>query len=234
MNALPTLLFFVVNGGVVLVIAGIWYYATPKFWEVGYMPEQPGNGFNHQIHAGQLGIDCRYCHTHVEESWHANVPAVSTCIGCHAENKLSDKATATDEKVQFIRDAYALDNPIQWRNIHVVPDYATFPHNAHVNAGVSCYSCHGQIQGMPVVAQAESLSMGWCLDCHRNPTDNLVPKDKVTDLYWVETQWFNTLDEEGNLNPVPTSERVHDGFTPEQLTATLQRNPPLHCAACHY
>lgn len=247
MNSVPTLLFVVVHAGVILVIAGLWYYATPKFWEVGYMPTQPGNGFNHQIHAGKLGIDCRYCHTHVEESWHANVPAVGTCIGCHAENKLNvDLASATDEKVQFIRDAYALDNPIQWRNIHVVPDYASFPHNAHINAGVSCYSCHGQIQGMPVVAQEKSLSMGWCLDCHRNPTDNLVPKDKVTDLYWVETQWFNTLvyDENNEIKldsngkpilvPVPTAERTHNGLTPEQLTATLQRNPPLHCAACHY
>lgn len=247
MNALPTILFFVVNGGVVLAIAGFWYYATPKFWEVGYMPTQPGSGFNHQIHAGKLGIDCRYCHTHVEESWHANVPAVSTCMGCHAENKINvDVASATDEKVQFIRDAYEQDVAIEWRNIHVVPDYATFPHNAHVNAGVSCFSCHGQIQGMPVVVQQESLSMGWCLDCHRNPEENLVPKDKVTDLYWVQTQWFNKIaldenneiikDMHGNvvLDSVSTSDRQHNGLTPDQLVDTLKRNPPQHCAACHY
>ena len=237
MNSVPTLLFVVVHSGVIVVIAGLWYYATPKFWEVGYMPVQPGNGFNHQIHAGKLGLDCRYCHTHVEESWHANVPAVSTCMGCHAENKLNVDpgfASATDDKVQFIRDAYATDSPIQWRNIHIVPDYASFPHNAHINAGVSCFSCHGQIQAMPVVAQEKSLSMGWCLDCHRNPAENLVPKDKVTDLYWVQTQWFNTLDEAGNLVAQPAEKRVHDGQTPDQLAATLQRNPPLYCGACHY
>jgi hypothetical protein len=235
MNSVPTMVFVVVHTGILLVIAGVWYYATPKFFEVGYMPTQPGSGFNHQIHAGKLGLDCRYCHSNVEKSWHANVPPVATCMGCHAENKLNvELASATDDKVQFIRDAYALDNPIQWRNIHVVPDYANFPHNAHINAGVSCFSCHGQIQSMPVVAQAKSLSMGWCLDCHRNPTENLVPKDKVTDLYWVQTEWFNRLDENGVLIPVPASERSHDGMSAQELTDTLLRNPPLHCAACHY
>ncbi len=236
MNALPTLLFFVVNGGVVCVIAGFWYYATPKFWEVGYMPEQPGSGFNHQIHAGKLGMDCRYCHTNVEDSWHANVPAVETCMNCHVENRLNTElSTATDEKVQFIRDAYNEGVGIEWRNIHVVPDYANFPHNAHVNAGVSCYSCHGQIQGMPVVAQQESLSMGWCLDCHRNPEENLVPKDKVTDLYWVENHWFNKMSEDGEtLIPLSPEERAHQGINPQDLVDTLKRNPPEHCAACHY
>ena len=87
---------------------------------------------------------------------------------------------------------------------------------------------------MPVVAQEKSLSMGWCLDCHRNPTENLVPKDKVTDLYWVQTQWFNTLDEDGLLVPQAAEDRVHNGQTPVQLAETIQRNPPQYCAACHY
>lgn len=224
MNALPTIAFAVVNGGVIMVIAGMWYYATPKFWEVGYMPEQPGSGFNHQIHAGKLGMDCRYCHTHVEESWHSNVPAVTTCMGCHSEGKLGPKASATDAKVQFIRDAYEQDKAIEWRRIHLLPDYANFPHNVHVGAGVSCYSCHGQIAGMPVVAQAEPLSMGWCLDCHRNPEENLVPKDRVTDLYWVEHEWMSKSVEDRAVN----------GVTPEQLLDSLMRNPPEHCAACHF
>ncbi len=126
--------------------------------------------------------------------------------------------------MQFIRDAYDQDKPIEWRNVHVVPDYANFPHDAHINAGVSCFSCHGQIQAMPVVAQVESLSMGWCLDCHRNPEKNLVPRNKVTDLFWVENEWFGK----------PVEERTHEGMTPEELNQTLLRNPPLHCAACHY
>lgn len=224
MNTLPTVAFAIVNGGVILVVAGMWYYATPKFWEVGYMPVQPDSGFNHQIHAGKLGMDCRYCHSHVEESWHSNVPSTQTCIGCHSEGKLGPDASATDEKVQFIRDSYESGKPIEWRRIHKLPDYAHFPHNVHVNAGVSCYSCHGQIAGMPVVAQAESLSMGWCLDCHRAPEEHLVPQDRVTDLYWVEHEWMSQ----------PVSDRNVGGVTPEQLLDSLYRNPPEHCAACHF
>lgn len=224
MNALPTIAAGGTLGFVMVVIAGFWYYATPKFFEVGYMPTQPGSGFNHQIHAGKLGMDCRYCHTNVEESWHANVPTVKTCYGCHEEGKLGPDASATDEKVQYIRDAYAQDRPIEWRNIHVVPDYANFPHNIHVNSGVSCYSCHGEINNMPVVYQAEPLSMGWCLDCHRNPEENLVPPDKVTDLHWVRTQWFGK----------EQTERAHRGMTPDSLREALLNSPPEHCGACHF
>ncbi|MEM0982652.1 MAG: cytochrome c3 family protein [Planctomycetota bacterium] len=223
MNVLPTLGAIAGGGGAVSVVAGTWYWATPDFWEVGYMPEQPGQGFNHQIHAGQLGIDCRYCHTHVEESSHSNVPSVATCWGCHSPNKLNPEYVL-DEQVQWIRDAYLANESIEWRRIHVVPDYAQFPHHVHVKAGVSCYSCHGQIQGMPVVYQAESLAMGWCLDCHRNPEANLVPPDQVTNLIWVEQEWFS----------MPLEERVHDGMSPEELVEGLKRNPPQHCAACHY
>ena len=221
MNALPTLGALIAGGGFTAVVFWGGYYLTPTFFEVGYMPEQPGAGFNHQLHAGELGIDCRYCHTHVEESWHANVPSTATCMGCHSEQKL---AGWENHDVEWVRSAYAADESIPWVNIHVVPDYAHFPHAVHVNAGVSCYSCHGQIMGMPVVYQAESLSMGWCLDCHRNPEEHLVPPDKVTDLEWVQEQWLSKA----------VSERVHNGLTSEQLVQSLLRDPPEHCAACHY
>ncbi|MEM7621677.1 MAG: cytochrome c3 family protein [Planctomycetota bacterium] len=221
MNALPTLGAIAGGGAAVTVVAGTWYWGTPDFWEVGYMPEQPGAGFNHQLHAGELGIDCRYCHTHVEESAHSNVPSVATCMGCHSENKL---AGWEDHDVEWVRAAYVEDSSIEWRRVHLVPDYAHFPHHVHVAAGVSCYSCHGQIAGMPVVYQAESLSMGWCLDCHRNPEENLVPPEQVTNLIWVENEWFSK----------PVEERTHLGLTPEALVDSLRNNPPEHCAACHY
>lgn len=230
MNVLPTLGAVAGGGGFTAVVAGGWYYLTPDFFEVGYMPTQPGGGFNHQIHAGQLGIDCRYCHTHVEESPHANVPSVSSCMGCHSEGKLI--AYQSDEhkkKTEFIRAAYAADESIPWRRIHKVPDYAHFAHNVHVAAGVSCYSCHGSIPGMPVVYQHESLSMGWCLDCHRNPEKNLVPPDQVTNLMVLERDWFSK----------PVGERSWpqaDGteLTPAMLVDRLPDNPPQHCAACHH
>jgi hypothetical protein len=228
MNALPTLGAALGMGGAVSVVGGVTYYFTPKFWEVGYMPTQPGWGFNHQLHAGTLGIDCRYCHTHVEDGYHSNVPNVSTCMGCHSEGKLNPAAVTAgdkiDEKVAFIREAYAEDRAIPWVKIHMLPDYVKFPHHVHVKAGISCYSCHGQIAGMPVVYQAESLSMGWCLSCHREPQASLVPPEKVTDLVWVEEEWMAKA----------PKDRAHAGLKPEDLVQSLFRSPPEHCAACHY
>ena len=190
MNALPTLGAFGAAGGLVAVITGTWYWATPDFFEVGYSPTQPGSGFNHQIHAGKLGLDCRYCHTKIEESPEANIPNVATCNGCHSVGRVSPSlSTATDDKVQFIRDAYDNDESIPWRRVHKLPDYVrNFPHDVHLNAGVSCYSCHGQIMAQPVVTQEFGLGMGWCLDCHRHPEGALVPQDRITDLRRVEQE----------------------------------------------
>ena len=222
MNVLPTVGALAGVVGAVTVIVGTWYYATPDFFEVGYMPEQPGAGFNHQLHAGTLGMDCRYCHTNVEESPHSNVPAVSTCMGCHTEERL---ANWQNHDVEWVRTAYYTDESIPWRRVHKLPGYVRkFPHHVHVNAGISCYSCHGQIVGMPVVYQAESLSMGWCLDCHRNPDEHLVPKDKVTQLVWVEQQWMSK----------PVADRAHEGVTASMLLESLRDAPPQNCGACHH
>ena len=223
-NALPTAL---AGGGALaaaVVVGGVWYYFTPKYFDVGFMPTQPGGGFNHQIHAGQLGMDCRYCHTKVEQSAEANIPNVSTCYGCHAEGKLKayvDSATH-QQKTSFIREAWKDDKSVEWRRVHKVPDYVrNFPHNAHVNAGLSCYSCHGNIARMPVVWQSQPLSMSWCLDCHRAPEQNLVPKDKVTSLFWVENQ----------LGPANATGQATEG---KKLFEQRKLAAPENCGACHY
>lgn len=223
LNMVPTVLAMGAGGGAVTAIAGTWYWATPDFFEVGYMPTQPGSGFNHQIHAGKLGMDCRYCHTNVETSPEANIPSVSTCIGCHAEDRLGP-AFDPGEKVAFIREAYAADASVEWRRVHKLPDYVrNFPHAAHVTAGVSCYSCHGQITAMPVVYQEHGLGMGWCLDCHRGveetPEKYLVPPEKVTNLFWVE-QHLSTV-KKGDAQA-------------KKLADQLRNAPPQSCGACHY
>ncbi|MEX2218390.1 MAG: cytochrome c3 family protein [Phycisphaerales bacterium] len=255
MNTLPTVAAAVGLGGFVTVVGGFWYWATPKFWQVGYMPHQPAltemqlagidaakplnpgmglpgtqfPGFSHQIHAGKLGMDCRYCHTKVELSPEANIPNVATCYGCHAETHV-DEAIVGASKVQFVRTAYEHDESINWRRVHKLPDYVrNFPHNIHVKAGVSCFSCHGQITAMPVVYQHEPLSMGWCLDCHRdipvNPGKHLVPPDKVTQLVAVE-QHFSKV-QAGQPGDFP-------GFDARRLYESLRMNPPDNCGACHY
>lgn len=226
LNLLPTVAALAALGGLVTVITGTWYYATPDFWEVGYMPEQPGSGFNHQIHAGKLGMDCRYCHTNVEDSAHSNVPTVKTCMGCHTDGMLAQQWDP-GEKVEFVRTAYASDESIPWRKIHHLPDYVgAFPHHMHVRAGVSCYSCHGQITAMPVVYQAEGLGMGWCLDCHRNVEDNIVPPEKVTDLVWVEQH----LAERRQGAAVPTAAQA----IISRIQESIHEGGPQNCGACHH
>ncbi len=228
-NHLPTIAAVAGLGAVSSVVGIVWYYFTPKFWEAGYMPTQPGSGFSHLTHAGKLGMDCRYCHTHVEQSAEANVPNVATCYGCHADQHVKDDLVPA-EKVKFIRDAYEADQSIEWRRVHKLPDYVrNFPHNVHLNAGVSCYSCHGMIPRMAVVHQRAPLSMGWCLACHRNPTPDLVPPDRVTDLFWVEEQ----LATPGN--PKTPTLGSPGGL---ELLAQLEKKPlhllPQNCGACHY
>ncbi len=247
-NHLPHIIAAGGLGLAVGVIGLVWYYWTPEFWEVGYQPIQPGTklsypGFSHEVHAGKLGMDCRYCHTHVEESPEANIPNVATCIGCHAEGRLNAQIEtagtftrpngATATKWDFIRTAYENDEPIAWRRVHKLPDYVrNFPHNVHVAAGVSCYSCHGMIAAMPIVRQVESLSMAWCLDCHRADrnevlVNNLVPADKVTDLFWVEQQ----LAKGGN----PAGDGTAGGHALlQELGESDLHLLPDNCGACHY
>jgi hypothetical protein len=251
MNALPT----IVAGGAVstaaLAVGGVWYYFTPKFWDVGYMPHQPAlteeamtdlrragspvagvdyPGFSHQIHAGELGMDCRYCHTNVEDAAEANIPSVSTCYGCHSDGKLKklNDSSMHKKKTEFIRTAWAADAPIPWRRVHKVPDYVrNFPHNAHVNAGVSCYSCHGNIARMPVVWQHEPLSMGWCLDCHREPEKHVINTDPTKGGVAV-TRLF---DVESLMMPANSAARQAEGAKEVEWR---RLNPPQGCGACHY
>ena len=170
--------------GVVLGVAPIYliflvyYTGSPETTDVGYAPEQPVP-FSHRLHAGELGMDCRYCHNTVERAAHAAVPPTATCMNCHA-------MIATDsEKLALVRESAATGSPIPWVRVHDLPDYVYFDHSIHLAKGISCVSCHGRVDTMDVVTQVETLSMSWCLECHRNPEPHLRPLDKITELGWV-------------------------------------------------
>ncbi|MFZ1728580.1 MAG: cytochrome c3 family protein [Bacteroidota bacterium] len=191
---------------VILAIAGIWYYWSPEYTDVGYQPVQPVP-YSHKLHVGQMGMDCRYCHTGVEISAVAMVPPTQTCMNCHTLIK------PDSPKLTALRASWETGMPMRWIRIHKVPDYAYFDHSAHLRVGVGCESCHGNIAEMEVVELAKPLSMSWCLECHRNPDQHLRPLDEVTVMGWTP--------------PADQSERA------AAIKAQFKIKPPITCSGCH-
>ena len=205
-NALPTALAIATPIAAIGLIAAVAYWFSPEYTDVGYRPVQPV-AYSHRLHAGQLGIDCRYCHTTVERAWHAAIPPTATCINCHKYVKADEPSLAK------VRESAETGNPIPWVRVHQLPDYAYFPHLAHVNAGVGCVSCHGRVDKMERVRLWAPLSMGWCLECHRNPKPYLRPVSEVTNMSWNRR--------EANYDP------------DQDPLRTRKVEPPQHCSGCH-
>jgi hypothetical protein len=209
-NKLPLqiiILVFVLGS---LVTAGTTYYATNSYINVGYAPVQPVP-FSHALHNGQLGIDCRYCHVGVDKGPTSTVPTSQTCMNCHNQVK-------TDSPLlQVVRDSYASGDPVPWVKIHQAPDYVYFNHSVHVNRGVSCVECHGKVNEMDVVHQSKPLSMGFCLDCHRDPASRIrEPKDVF------------------NLNSARLADQGEEGLKKAKgYIHDWNVQPPQSCSGCH-
>lgn len=189
-----------------VVIFGVWYFFSPEYTDVGYAPEQPVP-YSHKLHVDELGLDCQYCHTNVFESKMANIPPTQTCMNCH--NQIATDSSSLD----LVRESWETGASIEWIRVHNLADYAYFNHSAHVNVGVGCESCHGRVDKMEVVYQAEPLSMGWCLDCHREPEKYIRPVEDVTTMgYKIENQ-------------------LEIG---RQLVDKQNIHAPTYCQGCHY
>lgn len=205
-NRIPLIIVIIAFFGLTSTVGFIWYYGSPKYTDVGYAPKQPID-YSHKLHAGELGMDCRYCHTTVEHAAVAGIPPTQTCMNCHTLVK------AESEKLAVLRDSWAADKSIQWIRIHNLPDYAYFNHSAHLSAGIGCESCHGNIASMEVVQLAEPLSMSWCLDCHREPEQHIRPQEQLTAMNWQapadQMQFAKTFIEEKKITP------------------------PIDCSGCH-
>jgi hypothetical protein len=188
------------------LIFAVWYWFSPWYTDVGYRPEQPVP-YSHKLHAGDLGLDCRYCHNTVERSAMAAIPPTSTCMNCH------DLVKTESARLEKVRESDKSGMPIEWIRVHQLPDFAYFNHSAHLAAGVGCASCHGRIDQMVVVEMEKPLSMAWCLDCHRDPKPNLRPLDQITNMGW---------------NPEATP------YDPDRDPDRRRKvNPPTHCSGCH-
>ncbi len=134
--------------------------------------------FSHQHHVGDLGIDCRYCHTSVERSSYAGLPPTQTCLNCHSQIWVGS------EMLKPVRDSYRDDKSVAWKRVYNLPGFVYFDHSIHVHKGVGCTTCHGRIDMMPLTFQKPSLLMEWCVDCHRNPAPNLRPQEEIFNVKW--------------------------------------------------
>lgn len=153
--------------GAVFILAAVSYSLyivgkSPYFTEVNVARDQPVP-FSHKHHAGELGIDCRYCHTSVEESSFAGIPPTATCMTCHSQ------IWVKSPMLEPVRASYRDDKSLEWTRVNAVPDFVYFNHSIHVNKGIGCTTCHGPIGNMPLTWRANTLQMEWCLDCHRQP-----------------------------------------------------------------
>ncbi len=200
----------VVGVGALAAVAGYAYYTYPTNIDTGYQPVQPVP-YSHKLHAGQLGIDCYYCHNTVYKAAFAAIPATQTCMNCHT--KVKEKSP----RLKLVHDSYDSGQPIPWVQIHFLPDYVYFNHSAHVTAGVSCVSCHGRIDQMIEVHQEKPLNMAWCLSCHRDPAPNIRPAELVTKLDW---------------EPDPAQGKTARQIG-EEIIAQKHINPPVNCSGCH-
>jgi len=134
--------------------------------------------FSHQHHAGDLGIDCRYCHTSVEHAARAGMPATHTCMNCHSQMWVGSDMLAP------VRESYRTGKSLMWKRVYNLPDFVYFDHSIHVHKGIGCATCHGRIEEMPFTYQVPSLLMEWCLDCHRQPERHLRPVAEVFNMQW--------------------------------------------------
>jgi hypothetical protein len=210
-------------GAAGLVLAGlsafaVAYYWSPAYWRVGYEPKQPIE-YSHQQHVQHLGLDCRYCHNHVEQSGHANVPTAQVCMNCHGVQWGNIKATSA--KLTPLRQAWDTSGAVPWVRVHNLADYAYFNHSVHVVRGVGCVTCHGRIDQMAEVWHAQPLSMAWCLNCHRHPEPHLRPVSEVTNMNW-----------DAALKDDPNLRKLQDE-TVRYLLDKVELKPPLTCSGCH-
>ena len=168
-------------GAIFIIAIAAWVAAvvdrSPWMTQENVSREQPVP-FSHEHHVNGLGIDCRYCHTGVTESAFAGIPPTKTCMTCHSQ--IWTNATMLEP----VRASWRSEKPIEWTRVHKLPDFVFFNHSIHVAKGIGCVSCHGQGDKMPLMYQANSLRMGWCLDCHRAPENHIRPKSEVFNMNW--------------------------------------------------
>lgn len=198
-------------GAVFVLAALVWllgvYSRSPYESRVGVARDQPVP-FSHKHHVDGIGIDCRYCHTSVEESSFAGIPPTATCMGCHSQ------IWAEAPMLEPVRASFRTGEPLEWTRVHDLADFVKFDHSIHVAKGVGCQTCHGQVDQMPLMWRESTLFMEWCLDCHRHPEQYVRPRELVFDMDYGTP-----------ANQAELGARLVRDYDIESLT---------NCSICHY
>lgn len=170
-------------GGVFILAALGWFIdgmvRSSYVTEVNVAREQPVP-FSHKHHVAGLGIDCRYCHTSVENTNFAGIPPTKTCMNCHSQ------IWSDAPMLEPVRASFRENRSLEWTRVHDLADFAFFNHSIHVAKGVGCQTCHGQVDQMPLVWRTQSLYMEWCLECHREPEMYVRPKEEVFNMNYAQ------------------------------------------------
>src|SRR5690348_6007089 len=162
------------------IVCGLAYLIVRSPYEtMQNVPREQPVPFSHEHHVGGLGIDCRYCHTTVETSSFANIPATKICMNCHSQ------MWASSPMLEPVRESYRSGKSIEWTRVNDLPEYVYFNHSIHIHKGVGCTTCHGRVDKMPLTWQGEPLTMEWCLNCHRHPERYLRPRDEVFNMAYA-------------------------------------------------
>ena len=206
-NRLPWLVALGAGVGLAAIVSAATYYLSPSYTQVGYSPKQP-IAYSHRLHVRELGIDCRYCHANVERSPVAMVPPTQTCMNCHQLVKMDSPQLAA------VHESWESGRRIEWIRVNKLAEYTYFDHGTHVNNGVGCSECHGRVDLMEQVQQAQPLSMAWCLECHRDVRQKqgasrfIRPRSEMTNMEWRP----------GLSAPIALPRRL---------------DPPENCTSCH-
>ena len=198
-------IFSVVGGLVTLDLL----HRAPYTTEVNVSREQPVP-FSHKHHAN-MGIDCRYCHTAVEDGAFAGIPPTKTCMNCHS--MIFSEAPILEP----VRESWRTGKSLQWNRVHDLPQFVYFNHSIHVSKGIGCSTCHGRVDEMPLMRKANTLYMGWCLDCHRAPEQFVRPKDRIFDMAWQ----------------APADQAAVGSQLLKQYHIDTDRSRMLNCYLCH-
>lgn len=210
-------------GAVLLIglLLGLVYELGASPWVTRqYVAREQPIQFSHERHVAGNGIDCRYCHTSVEQSRFAGIPPTKTCMNCHSQ------IFSNAPFLEPVRASFNSNTPLKWARVHDLPDFAYFDHSIHVNKGVGCTTCHGQVDRMPLMWQESTLQMQWCLDCHRNPERNVRPRSEVFSVSYRPPSEFHPVTVSGKT----FTDQVEMG---KALVAEYQIQKLTSCSTCH-